>query len=420
MSRAKVRKTEHGSAVVEGKEAKEQPRPVGQLIPVSRTMEGGSRKMVVVAPFEDNTLPDEFNSIAVGDGPEREFAQAGYPTLGFQFVHPRDWFPSEPTDLRHLVTWKNAWCRPNAPFPFKLNTTLLEARNGVTRVDMLYGLVPRKEDTRYGYFSALCEVSDYLVNDKPAPTMRNWFLMHYLTNVLNELKERKAFWSQSFHVLRSRTFNTYDIFQDHVELLEMDDDDRRWHRLHWALYDPVKVGIYHGPQDGEGARVAALQKLQDDITFLENVREGRGDHLDARKLFAILTDGKDIAADVDPDWWYEEARRSWEVHRGKQEAKSLSWAGTTAVRHYGHQCLIQYIADHYPRGAVRIRATPLFRDVEAEPDWLEKHPMVQATKTMLLSKWVRPSTGAETLPFPLARHATRFLAGKARVKLFKD
>jgi hypothetical protein len=406
------------SAPGEGKEAKqEEPRKVRDLIPIRQMVKGGDERMVIAG----------FAMTRWGGGEHKKLAQKiaeegreSWPYLGFHLVDAdATFFPAELPDqddqrLKALQRWVEAWCRSNTSFPFQLNTALLEPRDGVTRVDVLYWYNIAPNDLAFPCFQ---EAADFLGGR--GARMQHWFLRRHAETRLKELRKRREFWTGSvpgpIQTLGGRIFRRPDggpkSDQGKFELV------RGWG---WSEGREARR-LRRQAGDGE-AQVAALEKLQKDIPFLEDALAGQGESLDVRRLFQILEDSDEAPdASLDPQWWYEEARVSWErCRRGGDRKEGLSWGGRMAARFNPSDCLTLYIQLYYARGAARIGNFQTLLAGGPLHALQEKHPVVRATKTGLLSKWVRPDPQSDKreLGFNLASYTTSFLAG--RVKLLKE
>lgn len=396
-----------------GEEPPREARDVKDLVPVKQLMKGGDERMVIVLIGYDTPAIREQ---IIENLKNREF-----PYKHYHFVGPEAFFPtgdrafsegySDELVLTVLQRWVRAWCNPNVP-PFKLNKSVMKLPyGGVERVDLIHGHPDALYDFPRGrnfFFACIREVSEFLAGQ--GPTMLNWFMRPYIQNALEELGRVKKVWDK-------RGFTRLLVWE--LPVRRPDTDEERFDSLgRMKLTDNQNVDW---KQASDEVRAADLEKIQKSIAFLQNALDGRGETLDGRELFKILyRNNEGLPAAVNRDWWYDQVRVSWDRHRRGGEAKELSWAGKMTARRLPIHCLFTYIENHFPRGAARIDYTQDREDV------FEFHPVVRATKTKLLSQWVRPSTARETLDGPegeqlnlrLAEYSASFLAG--RVKLFKD
>jgi hypothetical protein len=391
-------------------------------------VKGGDERMVIASfgPRPPSVGDQErlAKDIAEGEGPQP--ASQSWPYLGFHLVDAHaTFFPAELPDrddlrLKALQRWVEAWCRSNTSSPFQLNTALLDPRDGVTRVDVLYGRWVWEQDIEH---PCLQEVADFLGGR--GARMQHWFLRKPTEERLQDLRARREFWADRSTAVKNPHFMSPGrIFRPPSDF----DGDLKTDQARFFIVREWGLGEHAGRrylrrQAGDGeAQVVALAKLQKDIPFLEDVLAGQGEFLDARRLFQILDDSDAVPdASFDPQWWYEEARVSWErCRRGGERKEGLSWGGRMAARLEPNNCLVLYIRQFYARGAARIVNNYSLNARGALNDLQERHPVVRATKTKVLSQWVRPDPESDKreLGFNLASYTTSFLAG--RVKLLKD
>lgn len=351
---------------------------------------------------------------------------------GFRIIYPAS--VTDDQVWAETVGWIRTWCRPDRR-AFVRDTQL--SNTGPERVDVIEVDETWLKDPKEAYPMGVDEVVDALAG-RPK-TMQNWFLTPFAQRmrdyVAYVLQHNEWGWRHPVMLSRADTMREKDpalkyseedqqrllgfavrgdkdteppaleakepedlqTLRDQLtrnlaeeQLAAMQSQNTRYYQNKTRkLQGQIKRLEEDYKARKQGVTVVRRKEFQERLQFLDDVLAGRGERLDAERLFRLLNGGTELP---DKHFWHAEAQRTWKIHADRKyevksidlEGRNLSWPARMQLRILPERTRVRYIKLHYPEGAEHIISASYKNTRDFAQMLVPFHPKVVAKRSRVI------------------------------------